>query len=121
MGQFIAACVCGAFSTTEKGWKYMLGLAAIPSAIQFFGFIFMPESPRFLVSKGKIQEARKVLHKIRRPDENPDLELQEIQNVVRSEMAINNGQNVIKRAFMSAKTRRAIILGKLKTKCCKIS
>ena len=33
-GQFVAACVCGAFSETDRGWKYMLGLAAIPSALQ---------------------------------------------------------------------------------------
>ena len=41
----------------------MLGLAAIPSALQFVGFIFMPESPRWLVSKGKIQEAINVLRR----------------------------------------------------------
>ena len=62
-GQFVAACVCGVFSKTDQGWKYMLGLAAIPSALQFVGFIFMPESPRWLVSKGKIQEARNVLRR----------------------------------------------------------
>ncbi len=85
MGQFVAACVCGAFSKTDKGWKYMLGLAAIPSAIQFAGFIFMPESPRWLVSKGKIEEARKVLQRIRKPEEDPEQELRDIQSTLQSE------------------------------------
>ena len=36
----------------------MLGLAGIPSVIQFIGFMFMPESPRWLVGKDREFEAR---------------------------------------------------------------
>ena len=36
----------------------MLGLAGIPSVIQFLGFMFMPESPRWLVGKDREFEAR---------------------------------------------------------------
>ena len=63
----------------------MLGLAAVPSAVQFCGFIFMPESPRWLVSKGKVEEAKLVLHYIRSHEENPDEELREIQQAVLDE------------------------------------
>ena len=36
----------------------MLGLAGIPSLIQLLGFMFMPESPRWLVGKDREFEAR---------------------------------------------------------------
>ena len=83
-GQFVACCVCGAFSQTHKGWKYMLGLAAVPSAVQFIGFMFMPESPRWLVSKGKMDQAKLVLDKIRTIEEKPEDELREIQRAIQA-------------------------------------
>lgn len=43
----------------------MLGLASIPSLIQLIGFLFLPESPRWLISKGYYQRARDVLADIR--------------------------------------------------------
>ena len=36
-GQFVATIVCGAFSHTNQGWRWMLGLAGLPAALQFTG------------------------------------------------------------------------------------
>jgi hypothetical protein len=43
----------------------MLGLSGIPSFIQFVGFIFMPESPRWLIVSAQEEKARRVLQSIR--------------------------------------------------------
>lgn len=43
----------------------MLGLSGIPSFIQFMGFIFMPESPRWLIVSSQEEKARRVLQSIR--------------------------------------------------------
>ncbi|KAK7482777.1 hypothetical protein BaRGS_00025943, partial [Batillaria attramentaria] len=79
IGILVSSVVAGAFSEMkETGWRYMLGLAGVPGAIQFIGFLFLPESPRWLVSKGRDDEAREVLRKIRGHDDVEE-ELKEVQ------------------------------------------
>ncbi|XP_003737234.1 proton myo-inositol cotransporter [Galendromus occidentalis] len=72
-GQFCAAVVDGIFSTDpDNGWRFMLGLAAVPAVFQFTGFLWMPESPRWLAGKGRNDEAYTVLRKLR--GKNADIE-----------------------------------------------
>jgi SP family arabinose:H+ symporter-like MFS transporter len=48
----------------ENNWRWMFASGAIPSLL-FFVFVFMvPESPRWLVSKGHIEKAKTILAKI---------------------------------------------------------
>ncbi|UTB32598.1 MAG: MFS transporter [Methanobacterium sp. ERen5] len=45
-------------------WRWMLGLAVIPSLILGLGMLFMPPSPRWLISKGFESKAFTVLKKL---------------------------------------------------------
>ncbi len=47
--------------TPFEAWRWMVGLAAVPAALLLIGIAFMPESPRWLVKRGREQEARQVM------------------------------------------------------------
>lgn len=65
-----------------RDWRWMLGSALIPAVILFIGSLILPESPRYLVESGKINEARDVLHELRKnTHEDPDKELSDIQKI----------------------------------------
>lgn len=62
----------------EEGWRYMLGLAAVPSMTMLIGFLFLPESPRWLAINGSTKKALHILKTIRDSDEEAELEMEEI-------------------------------------------
>ena len=49
-------------------WRMMLAVAALPAVALFLGMLRMPESPRWLISQGRTQDALDVLSTIRSPD-----------------------------------------------------
>lgn len=49
--------------SSDINWRLMLGLAAVPALVVGLGVLAMPESPRWLVMKGRIHEAKWVLLK----------------------------------------------------------
>lgn len=53
----------------KLGWRYMFASEAIPSVLYLVLIFFIPESPRWLLEKGRGAEAVKVLHKFN-PSEN---------------------------------------------------
>ena len=68
----------------------MFGLSAIPAAIQGIGMIFLPSSPRFLVQKGRDQQAHGVLQTLRGTS-NVEGELNSIRNSLMSEQVSVDG------------------------------
>ncbi|CAB4309294.1 unnamed protein product [Prunus armeniaca] len=66
-GMFLSYCmVFGMSLMNSPNWRLMLGVLSIPSIIYFLLTVFyLPESPRWLVSKGRMLEAKKVLQQLR--------------------------------------------------------
>jgi MFS family permease len=51
-------------------WRFMLGILFVPALFYvILGLTVLPESPRWLVSKGRMNEAKKVLQSIRGQDD----------------------------------------------------
>ncbi|GAB4853920.1 Polyol transporter 5 [Ancistrocladus abbreviatus] len=61
------------------GWRFMLGIGAIPSVLLAVGVLAMPESPRWLVMQGRLGDAKKVLCKTSDSDEEAESRLSDIK------------------------------------------
>ncbi|WP_369901229.1 sugar porter family MFS transporter [Bacillus manliponensis] len=65
-------------------WRYMLVIASLPAIVLWFGMLTVPESPRWLASKGKFSDALRILKEIR--DQNrAEAELREIKENISQE------------------------------------
>lgn len=84
-GIFLAYVTNYAWSGMYHGWRIMLAAAAVPAAILFIGGLFLPESPRFLVRVGKVDQARDVLGQLRSADE-VEAELTDIEDKAKIKM-----------------------------------
>jgi major inositol transporter-like SP family MFS transporter len=94
-GQLLAF-VCNAIlgntmSDNPHVWRYMLVISALPAIFLFLGMLKMPESPRWLVSKRKNEDALVVLKKIRKEDQAKS-ELREIQTAFAEETETKNAR-----------------------------
>jgi SP family myo-inositol transporter-like MFS transporter 13 len=63
-GQVIAYLIGWGFSQIPGGWRWMVGLGAVPAGLQLVSLLFMPETPRWLVKAEKVEQARQVLKKV---------------------------------------------------------
>lgn len=110
-GQLLAyifnAVLANSFGDMGNIWRYMLVIATLPAVLLWLGMLIVPESPRWLASKGNIKGALQVLEKIRERMQARK-ELEEIENTI-----VNEGK-VKKATFRDLKlphVRRIILIG----------
>lgn len=70
--------------TVEGVWRIMFAVCALPAAALFIGMLRMPESPRWLASKGRDDEALAVLETVR-PKDRAVAELKEVELIAEEE------------------------------------
>ncbi|CEI49882.1 sugar porter family MFS transporter [Propionibacterium freudenreichii] len=72
-GQLLAyttnAVIANVFPGHPHAWRFMLVLCTLPALALFFGTFHLTESPRWLVSKGRRDDAEKVLWQLRHDDD----------------------------------------------------
>ncbi|HEX2712358.1 MAG TPA: sugar porter family MFS transporter [Candidatus Acidoferrales bacterium] len=73
---YLSNYVTGLMGLGDYEWRWKLGVAAIPAFIFLATLFGIPRSPRWLVSKGRVDDAREVLRNT--VEENSEHELREI-------------------------------------------
>ncbi|KAF4612944.1 hypothetical protein D9613_010830 [Agrocybe pediades] len=116
LGQVIAYAIGAAFFHIHGGWRWMVGLGAIPAGLQILFLFFLPESPRILLRRGDKVAAHKIMTKIyafAKPEE-VDLKVRVLQAAVRKSIEITETTTIIERfssMLMNGVNRRALIVG----------
>ena len=73
-----------AFAQAVYNWRWMLFAGVLPGLILFVGMCLMSDTPRWLVSKNREDEAKNVFKKIE-PDIDAEKEIQDIKTTLNSE------------------------------------
>ena len=94
VGQMLAfiinAIIASLWGHHEGVWRYMLAICAIPAIFLFLGMLRMPESPRWLISKGRYEEALGVLMQVRNED-RARAEIGEVEALAEEEAQAQTG------------------------------
>lgn len=93
-GQFAAfvinAIIFNIWGEHDGVWRWMLLVAVLPAFALFFGMLKMPESPRWLTSQDRNEEALGVLKQIR-SDERAEAEMDEVHRLAEEEKQAQTG------------------------------
>jgi SP family galactose:H+ symporter-like MFS transporter len=86
-------------------WHWMLGIIAIPGVLFFLGVFTLPDSPRWLMMRGRTEEATKVLTRLRG---DPEIVAQEEREIAAQLRIPQHGWHMF---LQNSNFRRSVGLG----------
>ncbi len=107
LGILVSYLIGYAFSDASEGWRWMLGLGAVPGAILACGMLVLPESPRWLAGHNRISQAEAVLRRLRASPAEVAGELM----TLRTDLQRESGRVVPWSALLNPRLRPALIVG----------
>ncbi len=81
-GILFSYAINSVFANSVFSWRWMLLAGVLPGLVLLIGMSFMSDTPRWLISKNKDEEAKKVLRKIE-PDVDTENEIKEIKHTLK--------------------------------------
>ena len=90
----------------QVGWRWMFALTAAPSLLFLLGMFFVPESPRWLLKKGRSFEAKKTLARIG-GEAYAQAEVRDVETTLHHE----NQQTVRLADLLDPRLRKVLVLG----------
>ncbi|CAL1708150.1 unnamed protein product [Somion occarium] len=90
-------------------WRLMLGSAGVPALIIMSQVFFCPESPRWLMSKGRYDKAYESLLRLRHAPIQAARDLYYIHTLLETEKEITTGRNRFLELFTVPRNRRAAL------------
>ncbi len=114
LGQFLAFCINAILNATLGDvhglWRVMFAVCALPAIALFVGMLRMPESPRWLIEKGRQDEALEVLTTVR-PRDRAIAELAQVQRLAEEEKDEAADRLGLKDIFATPWLRRIVLVG----------
>lgn len=98
LAQVIAYCASLFPDTSEWQWRLPLLLAVIPASLLFLGGIVVPDTPNSLFSRGKVDDARRVLQRVRGVAD-VDAEFEDIADAVTQRKKVSSTFAIFQRRY----------------------
>lgn len=115
LGEVLGYAIAAIFYEVHGGWRFMVGSSLVFSTIVLIGLFFLPESPRYLVFKGKFGEAFNVFARLRDlGDRHSKIEFVQMVQAAEAERELRLTQNKSKVWFELVtipRNRRALVYG----------
>lgn len=90
----------------QTGWRWMFWAVCVPSGVFFLLALFIPESPRWLASANRLEQARKVLRAIG----GEDYAEREVASYTRASVSAQEGKGGLSLLF-SPQMRNVLLIG----------